>query len=382
MGLAFAGLILFAKTNAERRQFQMLGLFRSIFNDGTTGIRGKVTGIYVFLLAANVIAWVWALVAFHDHPALLGTAVLAYSFGLRHAVDADHIAAIDNVTRKLMQQNKRPIAVGFFFSIGHSLVLVLGVVVIGLTEATLSSRFTSFNNDAGIVGTLVSTVFMLLIALMNLLITISVYRTFRHVRKGGRYVEEDFDMLINKRGILARFFRPVFRLVNKSWHMMPLGFLFGLGFDTVTEVTLLAIAATEAAKGMPLWSIMPFPLLFAAGMSLIDTTDGIMMLGAYGWAFVKPIRKLYYNLTITIVSVLVALVVGGIEGLGLLDSELNLGGWFWDQINMLNNHFGYIGFAIIGIFLVSWLVSTILYRMKRYDALEVLHEDSPADSQP
>jgi high-affinity nickel-transport protein len=360
----------------------MLGLVRSIFNDGTTDIRGKVIGIYVFLLAANVIAWVWAIVAFHDRPALLGTAVLAYSFGLRHAVDADHIAAIDNVTRKLMQQNKRPIAVGFFFSIGHSLVLVVGVVVIGLTEATLSSRFTNFNNETGIVGTLVSTLFMLLIALMNLLIAISVYRTFRHVRNGGRYVDEDFDMLLNKRGILARLFRPVFRLVDKSWHMAPLGFLFGLGFDTVTEMTLLAIAATEAAKGMPLWSIMAFPLLFAAGMSLIDTTDGIMMLGAYGWAFVKPIRKLYYNLTITIVSVVVALVVGGIEGLGLLQSELNFGGWFWAKINLLNDHFGYIGFAIIGIFLVSWLVSTILYRVRRYDDFEVLRKDEPVDIQP
>jgi high-affinity nickel-transport protein len=261
-------------------------------------------------------------------------------------------------------------------------VLVLGVVVIGLTEATLSSRFTNFNNDAGIVGTLVSTVFMLLIAIMNLMIAFSVYRTFRHVRNGGRYVDEDFDMLLNKRGILARIFRPAFRLVDKSWHMAPLGFLFGLGFDTVTEVTLLSIAATEAAKGMSLWPIMAFPLLFAAGMSLIDTTDGIMMLSAYGWAFVKPIRKLYYNLTITIVSVLVALVVGGIEGLGLLDSELNLSGGFWDQINSLNNHFGYIGFAIIGIFLVSWLVSTLLYRVRRYDDIEVLHEDAPAEIQP
>jgi high-affinity nickel-transport protein len=349
----------------------MLNLFRSIFNDSTTGLRGKVTGIYVFLLAANVIAWVWAMVAFHHHPALLGTAILAYSFGLRHAVDADHIAAIDNVTRKLMQQNKRPIAVGFFFSIGHSMVLLLGVVVIGLTEATLSSRFTSLNNDAGIIGTLVSTLFMLLIALMNLMIARSVYRTFRHVRSGGRYVDEDFDMLLNKRGILARLFRPVFRLVDKSWHMAPLGFLFGLGFDTVTEVTLLAIAATEASKGMPLWSIMAFPLLFAAGMSLIDTTDGIMMLGAYGWAFVKPIRKLYYNLTITIVSVIVALVVGGIEGLGLLQSELNFGGWFWDKISLLNDNFGFLGYGIIAIFILSWIVSALVYRIKRYDHLEV-----------
>jgi high-affinity nickel-transport protein len=349
----------------------MLNLFRSIFNDGTVGVRGKVVSIYVFLLATNIGAWIWAIVAFHSHPALLGTAVLAYSFGLRHAVDADHIAAIDNVTRKLMQENKRPIATGFFFSLGHSLVLILGVGVIVLTASTLESRFTNFNDDAGIVGTIVSTTFLLLIALTNLLIAIAVYKTFRHVRKGGHYVDEDFDMLLNKRGVLARLFRPTFRLVEKSWHMMPLGFLFGLGFDTATEVTLLGIASTETAHGMSLWSIMSFPLLFTAGMSLVDTTDGIMMLGAYGWAFVKPIRKLYYNLTITIVSVLVALLVGSIEGLGLIGSELNFDGWFWNKIGQLNDNFGYLGYGIIGIFIVSWLVSALVYRMKHYDDLEV-----------
>jgi nickel/cobalt transporter (NiCoT) family protein len=355
----------------------MFSLLRSIFNDGTAGVRGKVISIYAFLLAMNVVAWIWAVVAFHDHPALLGTAVLAFSFGLRHAVDADHIAAIDNVTRKLMQENKRPIAVGFFFSLGHSLVLVLGVTAIVLTAATLENNFTNFNNVAGIVGTLVSTAFMLLIAIMNLLIAISVYRTFRHVRKGGRYVDEDFDMLLNKRGVLARLFRPMFRLIEKSWHMAPLGFLFGLGFDTATEVTLLGIAATQAAHGMSLWSIMAFPLLFTTGMSLIDTTDGIMMLGAYGWAFVKPIRKLYYNLTITIVSVIVALVVGGIEGLGMAGGELNLSGWFWDKIGILNDNFGYLGYGIIAIFIVSWLISALVYRIKRYDDLEIAELAGP-----
>jgi nickel/cobalt transporter (NiCoT) family protein len=355
----------------------MLALLKHIFNDGTADVRGKVVGMYVFLLAANILSWVWAIIAFHNHPALLGTAVLAYSFGLRHAVDADHIAAIDNVTRKLMQENKRPIAVGFFFSLGHSLVLVLGVAAIVLTASALESRFQSFNNDAGIVGTIVSTTFLLLIALMNLLIAISVYRTFRHVRKGGRYVDEDFDMLLNKRGILARLFRPMFRLVEKSWHMGPLGFLFGLGFDTATEVTLLGIASTEASKGLSMWSIMAFPLLFTAGMSLIDTTDGIMMLGAYGWAFVKPIRKLYYNLTITTVSVLVALVVGGIEGLGLIGGQLNLSGWFWDKIGQLNDNFGYLGYGIIGIFIVSWIISAAVYRIKRYDDFEITADAAP-----
>jgi high-affinity nickel-transport protein len=303
----------------------------------------------------------------------IGTALLAWGYGLRHAVDADHIAAIDNVTRKLMQQGKRPVTVGFFFSMGHSLVLVIGVAVIYYVRSNVNGgSFNSFNNESGLIGTAVSTTFLLVIGIMNLLIAISVYRTFRHVVRGGEYVEDDFDMLLNKRGFFSRIFRPLFNLVNRGWHMLPIGFLFGLGFDTVTEVSLLAIAATEATKGMPLWCIMTFPLLFAAGMSLIDTTDGIAMLGAYGWAFVKPVRKLYYNLTITSVSVVVALVIGGIEGLGLAAQELNIsGGSFWSFVNMLNNNFGYLGYSIIGIFLVSWLLSIAVYRFNRYDDLDV-----------
>jgi high-affinity nickel-transport protein len=329
--------------------------------------------MYVFLLAANIGGWIYAFLAFYDHPLFLGTALLAWGFGLRHAVDADHIAAIDNVTRKLMQQNKLPVTVGFFFSMGHSLVLIIGVAAIYYVKSNVNSdSFNAFNNASGVIGTAVSTAFLFVIGIMNLLIALSVYRTFKHVTRGGAYVEDDFDMLLNKRGFLARIFRPLFNLVNKGWHMLPVGFLFGLGFDTVTEVSLLAIAATEATKGMPLWSIMTFPLLFAAGMSLIDTTDGIAMLGAYGWAFVKPVRKLYYNLTITAVSVVVALVIGGIEGLGLASQELNIsGGTFWNFITVLNNNFGYLGYSIIGIFFVSWLVSIAVYRLNRYDDLDV-----------
>ena len=354
----------------------LTSLLRHVFSDSAANVPGKVAGIYGFLFIMNIGAWVWAVASFYDRPAMLGISVLAYTFGLRHAVDADHIAAIDNVTRKLMQENKRPIATGFFFSMGHSLVLLIGVAAIALTAAMLESRFEQFNNDAGIVSTIVSTSFLLLIAIMNLSIAASVYRTFRHVRQGGRFVDEDFDMLLNKRGVLARLFRPLFGLVHKSWHMAPLGFLFGLGFDTATEVTLLGIASTQAAHGMSLWPILSFPLLFAAGMSLIDTTDGIMMLGAYGWAFVKPIRKLYYNLTITLVSVAVALIVGGIEGLGLIGDEFSLTGWFWNKIGMLNDNFGALGYIIIGVFALSWIVSTMVYRLKRYDDLEVAAFDA------
>jgi high-affinity nickel-transport protein len=357
----------------------MLNGLKRVFDDSSIQVKSKIIGMYLFLLAANVGGWIYAFATFHSHPVFIGTALLSWGFGLRHAVDADHIAAIDNVTRKLMQQDKRPVTVGFFFSMGHSLVLVIGVAAIYFVRSNVSGdSFNSFNNASGMIGTVVSTAFLLAIGIMNLLIAMSIYRTFKHVTGGGAYVEDDFDMLLNKRGFLSRIFRPLFNLVNKGWHMLPVGFLFGLGFDTVTEVSLLGIAATEATKGMPLWSIMTFPLLFAAGMSLIDTTDGIAMLGAYGWAFVKPVRKLYYNLTITSVSVFVALVIGGIEGLGLAAQELNIsGGAFWSFIALLNNNFGYLGYSIIGIFLVSWLISIAVYRLNRYDDLDVKLASGP-----
>jgi nickel/cobalt transporter (NiCoT) family protein len=344
--------------------------FVGLFNDQGTELGGKLTGIYVVLILANVLAWIWALTAFHDYPLLLGTAFLAYTFGLRHAVDADHIAAIDNVTRKLMQEGKKPVSVGLFFSLGHSSVVVLASAAIALTTGALQGRFEAFKEVGGTIGTLVSALFLFLVAGINLVILRSVYRTFQEVRHGGAFVEEDLNHLLNQRGFLGRFFRPMFRLVTRSWHMFPLGLLFGLGFDTASEIGLLGISAAQASKGLPIWSIMVFPALFTAGMSLVDTTDGVLMLGAYGWAFTKPIRKLYYNLTITFVSVLVAVLVGGIEALGLIAGRLNLEGPFWDFINSLNDHFGSLGYVIIAIFVVSWLVSIAVYRFGQFDRLE------------
>ena len=349
----------------------MLATLRVIFRDENRNVRAKVLGIYGFLLAFNVGAAAYALIAFHSHPVLLGTALLAYSFGLRHAVDADHIAAIDNVTRKLMQDGKRPVATGFFFSVGHSLVLVIGTALIALLVVKLQGKFSSFNDYAGVVGTIVSGFFLLTMATMNLIIARSVYQTYRHVRGGGAYDESGFNVLLDGRGLIARILRPLFRLVEHSWQMLPVGFLFGLGFDTVTEVSLLTVAATEAGKGMSVWSILAFPALFSAGMSLVDTTDGILMLGAYGWAFVKPIRKLYYNLTITVVSAIVGLLVGGIETLGLIGNELNLRGWFWDHLTVLNNNWGLLGYGIIGVFATSWLVSFLIYRLRDLDRIEI-----------
>jgi len=349
----------------------MASFLQKLLNDEAGSTRARIIAVYGILAAFNLAAWCWALVAFHRYPVLLGTAFLAYSFGLRHAVDADHIAAIDNVTRKLMQEGKRPVAVGFMFSLGHSTIVVLGSIAIAATALALQHRIDAVRDVGEVVGTLVSSFFLFGIAIVNLIILQSIYRVFRRVRRGEPYVEEDFDLLLGSRGFLARLFRPMFRMIRCSWHMYPLGVLFGLGFDTATEIGLLGISAAEASKGLSLWSILVFPVLFAAGMSLIDTTDNILMLGAYGWAFIKPVRKLYYNLTITLVSVVVALAVGGIEALGLLAGQFHLKGSFWDLVDKLNANFGMLGYFIIGLFALSWIVSIAIYRWRRFDRIEV-----------
>lgn len=336
-------------------------------NDDADGVRGKVIGIYALLLTFNLGAWLWAALAFHHYPVLLGTALLAYSFGLRHAVDADHIAAIDNATRKLMQEGKRPVAVGFMFSLGHSTIVVIGAAAIAGTAIALQHRVDATRSVGGVIGTLVSAFFLFAIAIVNLIVLRSIYGAFVRVRRGEPYVEEDFDMLLGNRGLLSRLFRPMFRMITRSWHMYPIGLLFGLGFDTATEIGLLGISAAEASKGLSFSSILVFPVLFAAGMSLIDTTDNILMLGAYGWAFVKPIRKIYYNMTITSVSVIVALVVGGVEALGLLAGQFHLTGRFWNAVTKLNNNFGTLGYFIVALFALSWMVSVAVYKWRRFE---------------
>jgi nickel/cobalt transporter (NiCoT) family protein len=344
---------------------------KALFDDGADDLRGRIVAIYGLLLVFNLGAWMWAVLAFHRFPVLLGTALLAYSFGLRHAVDADHIAAIDNVTRKLMQDGKRPVAVGFMFSLGHSTVVVLGSAAIAGAALFLQHRLDAVRNIGSVVGTIVSAFFLFAIAIVNLIVLRSIWKAFVRVRRGEPYVEEDFDLLLGNRGFLSRLFRPMFRMITRSWHMYPLGLLFGLGFDTATEIGVLGISAAEASKGLSFWAILVFPTLFAAGMSLIDTTDNILMLGAYGWAFVKPIRKLYYNITITSVSVLVAFVVGGIEALGLVASQFRFKGRFWDEVALLNGNFGTLGYFIVALFALSWLVSIAVYKWRRFDELEL-----------
>lgn len=344
---------------------------RLLARSAAPSLRRRIAALLAALLLANALAWLWALGLFHDQPLMLGTAVLAWGLGLRHAVDADHIAAIDNVTRKLMQQGQRPVAVGLWFALGHATIIAIASVLVALT-ATALARFGAFREVGGMIATTISALFLFAIAAMNLVILRGVWRTFAHVRAGGTYVEEDLDLLLSGRGLLSRLFRPMFRLVTRSWHMAPLGFLFGLGFDTATEVALLGLSASQAASGLALGTILVLPALFAVGMALIDTIDGVVMLGAYEWAFVKPIRKLYYNITITLVSALVAIVIGGIEAAALIGQKLGLTGAPWRLAADLAGNFNGLGFGIIALFALCWLASAAIYRWQRLDEIEVV----------
>jgi nickel/cobalt transporter (NiCoT) family protein len=323
---------------------------------------GPLIGLYGVLGLANVAAWVWAWTLFADRPALLGTAFLAWVFGLRHAVDADHIAAIDNSVRKLMQEGKPALSVGFFFSLGHSTVVVLAAAAIAASAGALHPWLDSLKLIGGTVGTAISAAFLLVIALVNLVIFREAWRGFRRVAAGGALDATALDEMLAGRGLLNRLFRPLFRVVRRSWHLYPLGFLFGLGFDTATEIGLLGIAATQSAQGLSPWQTMVFPALFTAGMALIDTSDSVLMVGAYGWAFVQPLRKLWYNLTITGASVAVALLIGGVEALGLIADQFDLSGQFWDAVASLNDNMSSFGFAVIAIFALAWGGSALLFR--------------------
>ena len=297
-----------------------------------------------------------------------GTALLAYTLGMRHAFDADHISAIDNTTRKLMSEGKRPLAVGFFFSLGHSsvvatlaILLNFGIKAVG---AQLKDENSALHHYTGIVGLTVSGTFLMLIAVLNLIILISILRVFFEMRR-GLYDEEQLEKHLNSRGLLMRFFGPIARQIDSSWKMYPLGILFGLGFDTATEVGLLVLTGSSVIAGLPWWAILSLPLLFAGGMSLLDTIDGSFMNFAYGWAFSKPVRKVYYNIIITGLSVGVALFIGGLELLQVLSGQLDLTGGIWDKISNFNlNSAGYI---ITAVFVIVWLIAILIWRYGRIE---------------
>jgi high-affinity nickel-transport protein len=272
---------------------------------------------------------------------------MVYGLGLRHAVDADHIAAIDNVTRKLMQDGKRPLAVGLFFALGHSAVVLIVTILVAGSARTLA-RFENFQKLGQMIGTTISAVFLFVIAIMNIVIFVSVFRSHRR--------QEDLRHLPTCAGLLSRLLQPLFALVSRSWHMFLVGFLFGLGFDTATEVAVFTVSIAQIADGVSLWAVLLFPILFAAGMCLVDTTDGVMMQGAYAWALVEPRPKLYYNMIITLLSAVIALVVGSIEALGLVGDRFGLRGTAW-CVSVLNGQFGGLGLLIVVLLAIVWAFS-------------------------
>jgi high-affinity nickel-transport protein len=356
-----------ASVSAEPRD-GMFGRIAGVWRQADPGLKRRLIGIYAILIGFNLGVWGALLLSSAKYGLLLGLAPVAYGFGLRHAVDPDHIAAIDNTTRKLMQEGKRPVGVGFFFSLGHSTVVFGLSVLIAVSAAYVKQNLPNMQSVGNVIGTSVSGGFLLIIALINLVVLLDIFKTWRKVVKGGTYDDRMLDEYLNNRGLLARLFRPMLKVVGKSWHMYPIGLLFGLGFDTASEVGILGMSATAGAGGMPVWFILLLPLLFVAGMALVDTTDGIAMLGAYGWAYVRPVRKLYYNMNITLISVLVALFIGGIEVLQVISTETGVRNGIWGWANHVP--FNVFGFYIIGIFLVSWLISVIVYKVRRIDRFD------------
>jgi high-affinity nickel-transport protein len=312
------------------------------------------------LTAVNIAAWLWALIGFHDSPLLLGTAVVAYTFGLRHGFDADHIAAIDNVMRKLMWEGQKPVAVGLSFALGHSTIVVALAILTALSATTLADHYSTLKDAGRLIGTGISAFFLFAVAAANLLVFVHISKALQTARRGENLVEGGMDKFLERRGLFCNIFRNLLGLVGRSWHMYPVGLLFGLGFDTATEVGLLGIAAHQASHGLAMWPILIFPALFTAGMSLMDTVNGVLMLGAYASA--SPIRVLHYNLIVTFVTATTALIVGGIEFLGLLGEKIGLGAHFTGLLNTALDNFSMLGCAIVALFIVSWFAAILINR--------------------
>ncbi|KAF9281685.1 hypothetical protein BGZ68_006476 [Mortierella alpina] len=378
------------------------------------------------LIFVNIAVWILAAIAARSYPSLLGSMVIAYTLGLRHAVDADHLAAIDNVTRKLIYQDSvksqesagrddltPPVCVGLFFSLGHSTIVIVASVAVAAAAASIENKLETFGETGGIIGTSVSVAFLLLIGVFNAYVLYTVGKELREIHKTGEYryhdpIKEALEVSTDEAspsakgqevdgsggrtkrntsrhqtgGLFVRLFRPLFNLIDRSWKMYPLGVLFGLGFDTATEVGMLGIAATSAHAGFPAAVIMIFPALFTAGMSMIDTLDGMFMANAYGWAFVNPVKKLWYNFVVTFMGVIVAFVVGIAELLGLLANRLELEGSFWNFFVTLSDNFGLIGYVIVGVFVLTWLFAVLFYKygpIKDLEARVVVIEEGSSD---
>lgn len=335
----------------------------------------KLYGMFGLIAVLHLVGWTLLILAARHHYGVgtksvlgLGTGVLAYTLGMRHAFDADHIAAIDNTTRKFMADGKRPMSVGFFFSLGHSSVVFALTVLLGLGAKALGSQVRNSSSPlhhyGTLVGTIVSGSFLYLIATLNLIILWGIVRLFVQMRQ-GRFDDSELEKHLNSRGFMMRFFGPIARSIDAPWKMYPLGVLFGLGFDTATEVAFLVLAGTSVAAGLPFWAILSLPILFASGMSLLDTIDGSFMNFAYGWAFSKPVRKVYYNIAITGLSVFVAFYIGTLELLQVLQSQLNLHGGLWNYAASFNINGA--GFTIVGIFVAVWSFALLYWKYGRVE---------------
>jgi len=325
----------------------------------------RLLGFGGAILFLHLLGWGLFLYYARDNPALAGLGSLAYTFGLRHAFDADHIAAIDNTTRKFLQDGKRSLGVGFFFSLGHSTIVFSLAAGLAIAAETVNSRIPGFQSIGGYIGASVSGTFLLLIGVLNLVVLLDILGVFRQLRRGA-YNEQELDEALQSQGLMSRFFlRRVGDRIDASWKMYPLGVLFGLGFDTATEIGLLAIAAGVATHDVPFLAIISLPLIFAAGMCLMDTADGAFMSQAYGWAFSNPIRRIYYNITVTSLSVAVALVIGMIELLQVTAAKFSLNGGFWAFLESLD--FGKVGYVVLGLFVATWAFSVVLWKTRRVE---------------
>ena len=344
----------------------MGALLRDSFDSGE---RRRLAGFFGGVGLLHVIGWGLLLVAAAGQPTILALGGLAYTFGLRHAFDADHISAIDNTTRKLLQDGRKPVGVGFFFSLGHSTVVFLVAVALGLTVKWIVDGVAGdsgmLRSVGGTLGTVVSGGFLVLIGLLNLVILIDIVRVYRRL-KSGEYNEASLELDLTAGGFMSRIFGRLFRVIRHSWQMYPIGFLFGLGFDTASEVAILAIAAGAAAKGLPFMAVIALPLIFAAGMSLMDTADGAFMAKAYSWAFTSPIRKVFYNLTMTSLSVFVALFIGTIELMQVLIDRLDLKGGLFGAIAGFDL-IGRAGYLIVAAFVLAWIAALLIYKARRID---------------
>jgi high-affinity nickel-transport protein len=359
----------------RRRQEELMGILARIRGALTRREWAGVAGMATVVVGLHVFGWFTLLALVVPHHYSLGTQVFgvgigvtAYTLGLRHAFDADHIAAIDNTTRKLMADGQRPLSVGFFFSLGHSTIVFALALLFSLGVKALAGQVetdgSTLHDVTGIVGTGVSGTFLYVIAGLNLAILVGIVRVFRAMRR-GQFDEAELEAQLDARGLMNRFLGRFTRAIRAPWQMYPLGVLFGLGFDTATEVALLFLAAGAAGAGLPWYAILCLPVLFAAGMSLLDTIDGSFMNFAYGWAFSRPLRKVYYNLVITGLSVAVAFVIGTIELLSILADKLRLEGGFWVSVSTLDLNL--VGYGIVGLFVVTWAGAFAVWRFGRIE---------------